>query len=117
MNKAFSQLTGEPEEVPPKQPGRPVEPPVESPPGNPRPEVPPPMNDPVEPERPRELPPDSPDELPVRGPNGPRTPYPANDPGIIDLPGSDPDVIPGAPQRPPGTMSRATRVARWFAIA
>jgi hypothetical protein len=53
----------------------------------------------------------------VRGPNGPRTPYPANDPGIIDLPGSDPDVIPGAPQRPPGTMSRATRVARWFAIA
>ncbi|MDO8981997.1 MAG: hypothetical protein Q7V17_22485 [Afipia sp.] len=101
MTKAFSQLTGEPEEIPP---GQPAEPPQESPPGNPRPEVPPPMHDPVEPDSPRELPPNAPDELPVRGPKGPRTPYPANDPGIIDLPGSDPDVNPGAPQLPPGTM-------------
>lgn len=95
---------GDPEEIPPTTPGTPTEPPVESPPGNPQPEVPSPINDPVDPSAPRELPPDAPDELPVRGPKGPRTPYPVSEPGLTDLPGSDPDVDPGAPHLPPATM-------------
>ena len=77
-------------------PGKPTEPPQEEPPGNPRPEIPPPVQEPGAPPQPQELPGRTPDELPVRGPQGPRTPYPATDAGIIsDLPGSEPDVLPG----------------------
>jgi hypothetical protein len=99
----------DPQEDPPIKPGQPSEPPPESPPGNPRPEVPPPMQDPGEPPRPEELPGRIPDELPVRGPQGPRTPYPATDAGITGLritglPGSEPDVIAGASDMPQGTM-------------
>jgi len=69
----------EPPEIPPATPGHPTEPPRESPPGNPRPEVPPPAREPGEPALPQELPGKMPDELPVRGPNGPTTPNPATD--------------------------------------
>jgi len=92
----------DPQEDPPIKPGKPSEPPQESPPGNPRPEVPPPMHEPGEPARPEELPGRMPDELPVRGPQGPSTP--ATDAGITDLPGSAPVVIPGGPDLPQGTM-------------
>src|SRR5229473_6471810 len=85
----------EPQEDPPIKPGQPSEPPQESPPGSPRPEVPPPIRDPGEPPRPDELPGNRPDELPVRGPQGPRTPSPT-DGGIADLPGT--------PEMPPRTM-------------
>jgi hypothetical protein len=68
----------DPQEDPPINPGKPTEPPQESPPGNPRPEVPPPMQEPGEQPRPEELPGKMPDELPVRGPEGPRTPYPTD---------------------------------------
>lgn len=95
---------GDPPEIPPPTPGTPTEPPAESPPGNPQPEIPPVIDDPADPKSPRELPPNAPDEVPLHGPDGPRTPYPVNDPGIVDLPGSDPDVNPGMPQLPPGTM-------------
>ena len=94
----------DPLEDPPIKPGQPSEPPQESPPGNPRPEVPPPMQDPGEPPRPEELPGRIPDELPVRGPEGPRTPSPATDAGMADLPGSQPDLNPGAADMPQGTM-------------
>jgi hypothetical protein len=77
----------DPQEDPPIKPGRPSEPPQENPPGNPRPEVPPPMRDPGEPPRPEELPGHTPDELPVRGPEAPRTP--ATDAGR-DVPDSGP---------------------------
>ena len=60
----------EPPEIPPATPGHPTEPPQEEPPGSPRPEVPPPMREPDEPPAPQELPGKTPDELPVRGPNG-----------------------------------------------
>jgi hypothetical protein len=86
----------DPQEDPPIKPGRPSEPPLESPPGNPRPEVPPPMQDPGESPPPDELPGYVPDELPVRGPQGPYTPNPATDAGIADLP--------GAADMPQGTM-------------
>ena len=69
----------EPPEIPPPTPGTPTEPPSEAPPGSPRPEVPPPMHEPGAPPPPRELPGKLPDELPVRGPNGPTTPNPATD--------------------------------------
>lgn len=46
------------------------------------------------------LPEPPPQEPPVKGPKGPRTPYPANDPGITDLPGSEPDYVPGKPAEP-----------------
>ena len=51
---------------------------------------------------PTELPPGSPDGLPDTGPTGPRTPYPVNDPGIVDPggPGSEPDYLPGKPTSP-----------------
>ena len=91
----------DPLEDPPIKPGQPTEPPQESPPGNPRPEVPPPMREPGEPSRPEELPGHMPDELPVRGPQGPSTP--ATD-AITDLPGSAPDLNPGMPEMPQGTM-------------
>jgi hypothetical protein len=94
----------EPAEIPPATPGVPTEPPLESPPGNPQPDVPPPMREPGEPPTPDELPGKMPDELPVRGPQGPRTPYPATDAGIADLPGSEPDFNPGGPELPQGTM-------------
>ena len=71
----------EPPEIPPATPGNPTEPPQESPPGGPRPEVPPPMQEPGEPPRPEELPGQMPEELPVRGPQGPTTPSPATDAG------------------------------------
>jgi hypothetical protein len=74
-----SQMPIDPQEDPPIKPGRPTEPPQESPPGNPQPEVPPPMREPGEPARPEELPGKMPDELPVRGPQGPVTPTPATD--------------------------------------
>jgi hypothetical protein len=40
--------------------------------------------------------PERPDEAPLPGPGGPRTPYPVNDPGIADpgKPGSEPDYMP-----------------------
>ena len=69
----------EPPEIPPPTPGQPTEPPREDPPGSPRPEVPPPMHEPGAPPPPQELPGKMPDELPVRGPNGPATPSPATD--------------------------------------
>ena len=94
----------EPTEVPPATPGNPTEPPQESPPGNPQPEMPPPMREPGETPRPEELPGKTPDELPVRGPNGPRTPNPATDAGVTDLPGSEPDLNPGGLELPKGTM-------------
>ena len=93
-----------PPEIPPATPGNPTEPPQESPPGNPQPEVPPPMREPGEAPRPEELPGKMPDELPVRGPQGPRAPYPATDAGITDLLGSEPDLNPGGPELPKGTM-------------
>jgi hypothetical protein len=94
----------EPTEIPPATPGIPTEPPQESPPGNPQPEMPPPMREPGEAPRPEELPGKVPEELPVRGPQGPRTPYPATDVGTRDLPGSEPDLNPGEPEWPKGTM-------------
>jgi hypothetical protein len=83
----------EPPEIPPPTPGHPTEPPQESPPGNPRPEVPPPVQEPGAPPQPDELPAYTPEELPVRGPQGPNTP--ATDAG------SEPDR---ASDRPQGTM-------------
>jgi hypothetical protein len=94
----------DPQEDPPIKPGQPTEPPQESPPGNPQPEVPPPMRDPGEQLTPEELPGRVPDELPVRGPQGPLGPSPVADAGIRDLPGSWPDLNPGAPDMPQGTM-------------
>jgi hypothetical protein len=92
----------DPQEDPPIKPGQPTEPPQESPAGNPRPEVPPPMREPGEPSRPEELPGHMPDELPVRGPQGPSTP--ATDTAITDLSGSASDLNPGTPEMPQGTM-------------
>jgi hypothetical protein len=82
----MSETPIDPQEDPPIKPGQPSEPPQESPPGSPRPEVPPPLRDPGESPRPDELPGNRPDELPVRGPQGPRTPSPT-DGGLADLPG------------------------------
>jgi hypothetical protein len=63
-----------------------------------------PTNDPVPCGNiPSEVPPGSiPDEEPDIGPTGPRTPYPVNDPGIMDPkgPGSEPDYLPGNPTDP-----------------
>jgi hypothetical protein len=42
----------------------------------------------------------NPGQPPVPGPKGPRTPYPVDDPGISDLPGSEPDYVPGTPVQP-----------------
>ncbi|WP_291863985.1 hypothetical protein [Bradyrhizobium sp.] len=72
-------------ENPPLKPGQPTEPPQESPPGSPQPEAPPPMREPGGPPRPEELPGQTPDELPVRGPQGPTTPNPATAVGVADL--------------------------------
>jgi hypothetical protein len=47
--------------------------------------------------------PTRPDEKPVPGPNGPRTPYPVNNPPAPE-PGREPDFIPGTPNNPPGQM-------------
>ena len=93
----------EPQEDPPIKPGKPSEPPQESPPGNPRPEIPPPMQDPGGPSRPEELPGRTPDELPVRGPQGPNAPSPT-DTGIADSPGSESDLNPGPTDMPQGEM-------------
>jgi hypothetical protein len=91
----------EPQEDPPIKPGQPTEPPQESPPGSPRPEVPPPMRDPGEPSQPDELPGYTPDELPVRGPQGPGAPQPAADAQSADLPVADLISV------------RASRICRW----
>lgn len=80
-SRAADVMPIEPPEIPPPTPGHPTEPPQESPPGNPRPEVPPPQRDPGEAPQPKELPGETPEELPIRGPNGPRTPNPATDHG------------------------------------
>jgi hypothetical protein len=49
--------------------------------------------------------PGRPEETPRHGPEGPRRPYPVNDPGIADpdnKPGSEPDYIPPqSPAQPP----------------
>lgn len=37
---------------------------------------------------------------PEPGPTGPRTPYPADEPPIDDLPGTTPDSLPGRPVGP-----------------
>jgi hypothetical protein len=50
------------------------------------------MHEPGEPPRPDEVPGRMPDELPVRGPDGPRTPSPATDLGIADLPAEKPNM-------------------------
>jgi hypothetical protein len=55
----------------------------------------------IEPIDPRTVP--GPAEAPRPGPEGPRTPYPVNDPGIGDPtgPGSEPDYLPpGGPTSP-----------------
>jgi hypothetical protein len=49
-------------------------------------------------------PPERPDEKPVPGRKGPRTPYPADRPDIGRQPGSEPDYLPGSPSEPPGRM-------------
>ena len=89
----------EPPEIPPATPGNPTEPPQEEPPGNPQPEVPPPVQEPGEPARPEELPGRVPEELPVRGPQGPHTPPPA-----ADLQGRKSDPNPGISNMSQGTM-------------
>src|SRR6266705_882659 len=99
----MSETPIDPQEDPPIKPGQPSEPPQESPPGSPQPEVPPPLRDPGEPPRPDELPGNRPEELPVRGPPGPPTPYPT-DGGTADLPGSQPALNPGTPDMTQGTM-------------
>ena len=98
----------DPQEDPPIKPGQPTEPPQESPPGNPRPEVPPPIQDPGEPPQPDELPGRTPDELPVRGPQGPRPPSPI-DGGIVGMPGKGPDLNPGTPEMPRGPYETSGR--------
>jgi hypothetical protein len=92
----------DPQEDPPIKPGQPAEPPQENPPGSPRPEVPPPMREPGEPPTPEELPGQMPDELPVRGPQGPNTP--ATDTGKAYPPASGPDLVAGESDIPQGTM-------------
>jgi hypothetical protein len=93
----------DPQEDPPIKPGQPTEPPQEDPPGNPLPETPPPMREPGEQPQPDELPGNIPEELPVRGPQGPNTPSPATA-GNDDLPIDGPDVNPGGSDIPPATM-------------
>jgi hypothetical protein len=94
----------EPPEIPPATPGNPSEPPSESPPGSPRPEIPPPVQEPGEPAPPDELPGRMPEEIPVRGPEGPRAPSPATDAGLADLQGSASDLNAGQPDTLAGTM-------------
>jgi hypothetical protein len=62
------------------------------------------MEDPGEPPRPEELPGRVPDELPVRGPEGPSTPSPATDAGVTNLPGAEQDLNPDMSDMPPATM-------------
>ncbi len=45
-----------------------------------------------------------PGEKPVPGRKGPRTPYPVDAPPDPALPGSEPDYVPGTPERPPGRI-------------
>lgn len=91
----------DPQEDPPIKPGQPTEPPQEDPPGSPQPEAPPPMREPGEPPQPDELPGNMPEELPVRGPQGPSTPATA---GNDDLAADGPDVDPGASDIPQQSM-------------
>jgi len=94
----------EPPEIPPATPGNPAEPPPEAPPGSPRPEVPPPVREPGEPPRPEELPGKMPDEMPVRGPQGPRTPSPATDAARQNIAAPQAGTLSAASGSPPGTM-------------
>jgi hypothetical protein len=48
--------------------------------------------------------PPPPDERPLPGPSGPRTPYPVNAPPDPVGPGSAPDYIPATPDTPPGRV-------------
>ena len=47
--------------------------------------------------------PKPPDQKPIPGDQGPRTPYPVNNPPMPS-PGTEPDVIPGTPVNPPGQI-------------
>ncbi len=96
-------VTTDPQEVPPAQPASPAMPSVEIPPGSTVPDISPPMREPGGAVIPEELPGRTPDEAPVRGPQGPRTPYPVSDTRIDDQPGSEPDVVSGIPKTQ-GTM-------------
>jgi hypothetical protein len=62
------------------------------------------MREPGESPQPQELPGKTPDELPVRGPGGPTTPYPATDTGIAGLPGPQPNLHTSASETPQRTM-------------
>jgi hypothetical protein len=62
------------------------------------------MREPGEPPQPQELPGKTPDELPVRGPDGPTTPSPATDAGISGSAGSQPNLHTSASEMPQGTM-------------
>jgi hypothetical protein len=62
------------------------------------------MQEPGEPPTPAELPGKTPDELPVRGPQGPTTPSPATDAEKTDSPDSGPDLISGESDIPQGSM-------------
>lgn len=94
----------EPQEDPPIKPGQPSEPPREEPPGSPRPEIPPPVEEPGAPPQPEELPGHTPDELPMRGPDGPTTPSPATAGRAGDLPRDGSDLNGGTSDMPQGTM-------------
>src|ERR1700688_117662 len=72
--RRYRSMPIEPPEIPPAIPGPPTDPPQEAPPGNPQPEIPAPVREPGESPRPEELPGQTPEELPVRGPQGPSTP-------------------------------------------
>ena len=65
------------------------------------------MHEPGEPPRPQELPGKIPDELPVRGPQGPRTPSPATDSGIADAQGLEPGGIGGLARHASGDNVKA----------
>jgi len=48
--------------------------------------------------------PQRPDERPIPGPRGPRTPYPVERPDIENLPGTEPDVVQPVTPPNPGRM-------------
>jgi hypothetical protein len=48
--------------------------------------------------------PQAPDERPIPGPRGPRTPYPVDRPDIENLPGTEPDVVQPVTPPHPGRM-------------
>ncbi len=95
---------GEPREVPPAEPAQPSQPPHGVPLPGSQPDIPAPVREPAAPPAPQELPGRTPDEMPPRGPSGPRTPYPATDAGIDERPGSEPDVVGPGAALPQGAM-------------